>query len=261
MKKVLVIISDKNYLEHAKSLFYNAKKDGKWDGDFCLIANNLEGYDLSDFEKFGVNILHRRCDNKFRINLHIFDVYFKKWDYMVYMDCDFMVFKDLNFFLNKYDISSNNLLVDKEPFKIHEYLCQGWNINDKNNKLSELNEKYDLNKFGFNAGFISFNTNLINDNTLNDLFKLEEEIKEVNNHIIPTGSDQPIFNLYFTDINYVENNDVCYCGLISENTTAAHFCGGGRPWDRNEFSQLFNKTYKEKYNENLNGYYECINKL
>ncbi len=260
MKKVLVIISDKNYLEHSKSLFYNAKNDGKWDGDFCLIANNLEGHDLSDFEKFGVQVFHKNCNNKFKINLYIFDVFFKNWDYVVYMDCDFMIFKDLNVFLNKYNTSFNGLLVDKEPFRIHEYLCQGWGSNQKNNQINELSKKYDLNKFGFNAGFISFNTKLINNNTLNNLFLIEEEIKYVNNHIIPTGSDQPIFNLFFTDVNYIENNDVCYCGNINENTTASHFCGGGKPWIRNEFSKLFGKTYKEKYDENLKSYYEYINK-
>jgi lipopolysaccharide biosynthesis glycosyltransferase len=262
MKKVLVIISDGNYLEHAKSLFSNVKNEGKWDGDLCLIANNLDGHDLSDFDKFGIKILHRNCDNKFRINLHVFDIYFKQWDYVIYMDCDFMVFKDLNKFLDKYNTNFIGLLADVEPFKIKDYLCQGWGLGDKNSALSKLEGKYDLNKNGFNAGFFSFNTKIINNDTLNELFGLENEIKDVNNHIIPTGSDQPIFNLYFIDkVNYVQNNDICYCGLISEETTAAHFCGGDRPWTRNEFSNSFNMTFKEKYDENLNRFYECINKL
>jgi|694.fasta_scaffold54480_3 lipopolysaccharide biosynthesis glycosyltransferase len=259
MKKVFVIISDGNYLEHAKSLFFNAKNEGKWQGDFCLIANNLENYDLSDFEKFGVKILYRNCDNKFRINLHVFDSYFKQWEYVVYIDCDFMIFKDLENMLSNYDLFFEGVLADKEPFRIHQYLCQNWDIGSKEKKLKPLRLKYNLEKFGFNAGFFGFNTKIINNNTLQELFDLENEIQEVNNHIIPSGSDQPIFNLYFKDVLYVENKDVCFCGVLDHNTTAAHFCGGDRPWTRNEFSNHFGKTYKEKYDENLKGFYECIN--
>ena len=93
MKKVFVLISDFAYLEHAKSLFYNVRNEGGWKHDLCLIANNLVGHDLSDFENFGVNILYRNCENWYKINLYIFDEFFKKWDYVVYMDCDFFVFK------------------------------------------------------------------------------------------------------------------------------------------------------------------------
>ena len=262
MKKVLVIISDKNYLEHAKSLFSNVVNEGKWDGDLCLIANNLIGYDLSDFEKYGVKILYRNCDNKFRINLHVFDIYFKQWDYVIYMDCDFMVFKDLNLLFENYDTNFHGLLADVEPFKIKDYLCQGWDFNLKEQSLKFLESRYDLNKNGFNAGFFSFNTNVINENTLDDLFFLENEIKDVNNHIIPTGSDQPIFNLFFNNnVDYIKNNNICFCGLINEETIAAHFCGGDRPWSRTEFSNLFGMSYKDKYTENLNKFYERINTI
>ena len=261
MKKVIVLISDECYLDGAKSLFYNAKNEGKWDGDFCLIANNLNNYDLSDLKKFGVNILHKNNKNEFKVKLNMFDVYFKRWDYVIYMDIDFMVFKDFNLFLNKYDTSSNNLIVDVESHEIHEYLCQGHNSDNKENSLRELHKKYDLNKLGFNSGFISFNTKIINDETLTDLLKLDEEIKYVNNHVHPNGGDQPIFNLYFTDIHYIENHDISNSVIIRENTIASHFCGGYKPWAKDEFSPIFGKTYKEKYYENLNGFYEYINNL
>lgn len=260
MKKVFVLISDENYLSHAKSLFYNVKTEGNWDGDLCLIANNLENYDLNDFEKFGVDIIHRSCNNKFKINLYVFDTYFKQWDYVVYMDCDFMVFKDINNFLKKYDLNFNGLLVDIEPFKIEDYFCQGWNQNDRLVEIENLSKKYEVSKFGFNAGYISFNTSIIKENTLDDLFKLDKEVENINNHLIPTGTDQALFNLYFTNLQYIQNNDVCYCEVLNENTTASHFCGNGKPWIRNEYSKNFGKTYKEKYDENLNNFYNTINK-
>ena len=43
--KVLVALADKKFIEYSKSLFYSAKVDGLWDGDFVIIkrvetANN-----------------------------------------------------------------------------------------------------------------------------------------------------------------------------------------------------------------------------
>ena len=258
MKKVFVLISDENYLSHAKSLFYNVKENGEWDGDLCLIANNLENYDLSDFEEFGVHILHRKSENKFKINLFIFDFYFTQWDYLVYMDCDFMVFKNINKFLKKYDLNFKGLLIDKEPFKIKDYFCQGWDYLEKSKEIEKLNKKYNVNKFGFNAGYISFNTSIIKTNTLNDLKLLDDEVKDINNHLIPTGTDQAIFNLYFQNVQYIKNSDICFCDLLTDETTASHFCGGGKPWDREEYSKFFGKTYKEKYIENLKNFNASI---
>ena len=68
----------------------------------------------------------------------------------------------------------------------------------------------------------------------------------------------PIFNLYFKDFLSIENKDVCFCGSLDETTTASHFCGGDKPWNRNEYSSHFDMTYKEKYDENLNEFYKII---
>jgi lipopolysaccharide biosynthesis glycosyltransferase len=253
MKKVLVVISDENYLDHAGSLFVNAINEGKWDGDLCLIANNIDDLNrLIKFKEMGVEVLHKKCDNPYIINLHVFDTYFKKWDYVVYMDCDFIIFKPLNDYLNFHDLNYGGIIADKEPFKINEYLCQGWEPENKKNALHDLNLKYDLNKFGFNAGFFSFNTKVIKNETIKDLFKISEEIKNVNNHTHPTGSDQPIFNLYFNEnILYIKNNTICFWNLINNDTVAAHFCRWEAPWNNNNYSNLLGKTYYQKYKENL----------
>ena len=51
MKKVFVVLSDKNYLEHFKSLYYSAIKIGKWDGDFVVIVPESDKgeFDEKDF--------------------------------------------------------------------------------------------------------------------------------------------------------------------------------------------------------------------
>lgn len=253
MKKVFVVISDENYLSHAGSLFINALNEGKWDGDLCLITNNInDDSKLSKFKDLGVNVLKRKNDNPYIINLFVFDEYFKQWDYVVYMDCDFMIFKDLNIFLENHDLQYDGIMADKEPFKIHEYFCQGWENDLKNKSLKDLRLEYDIDQFGFNAGFFSFNTKIINDNTLSNLFELDKKIKSINNHTHPTGSDQPIFNLYFNKkTNYIKDNNICFWKLIDDRTIASHFCRWDAPWVNNQHSPLFNMTYVEKYKENL----------
>ena len=51
--KVVVLVADKNYKEHAKSLFVNVKNDGQWDGDYCLVTN-MEHNDYIEFEEKGI---------------------------------------------------------------------------------------------------------------------------------------------------------------------------------------------------------------
>ena len=81
MKKVLVQVSDKNYLQHSKSLFVNAKLQGKWDGDYCLIANNIESHDLKDFENTNIKIVHVNNPNYYYATLDVFDSYFISLQY------------------------------------------------------------------------------------------------------------------------------------------------------------------------------------
>jgi hypothetical protein len=260
MKKVFVIISDNNYLEHSKSLFNSIKEIGEWDGDLCLIANNVNDELLEDFNKFGVEIVKKNIDNFYYANFFIFDTFFKKWDFIFYMDCDFTIFKNVNEIFSEDEMKSKCLYADIEPFKIYDYLCQGYKKNEKDKKLSSLSNQYDLNRYGFNAGFLGFNTSLINENTLKDLINLKDNIQEVNNHCT-IGSDQPVFNLYFiNDFKPIENKKISFWRGSDNNTIAQHHCHGEAPWVNNTFSDKLNKTYAENYTHNLNLFYEKIKK-
>jgi hypothetical protein len=261
MKNVLVLASDVNYLEHTKSLFINAKNEGKWEGDYCLISNNIDDSMLVDFKEMGVYILHVNENQPFYAIYHVFNKYFKKWDSVMYMDCDFLIFSDIKSLINK----ENNLFVDIEPFKLHQYLCQGWDDNSKKEALSGLYNKYDLDQFGFNSGFMSFGTSIITEDTLNDLFELTEDLSGVNNHNSSTnlglGTNQPIINFYFID-NYkiVDDNRFCFWRAIDNNTITAHFVHLDSQWKNDTFSDRLNTTYKSKYLSNLNLWYDSLNK-
>jgi len=258
MKKVFVIVSDYNYLEHAKYLFFSVVNQGKWTGDLCLIANNVEDNLLNDFRKFGVHILPIKEDNVYYATLYIFDEFFKKWDFLTYMDSDFTIFGDLNTIIEQSDCEKPILHVEEEPFRLHEYFCQFFPESEKNNLLSNLRQSYDLDKFGFNAGHISFNTSLIEKNTLSDLFEMCNNLSNINNHS-GIGSDQPIINLYFTNNHkMIENKKVSFWRAADENTIAQHHLHGEAPWVSNDFCYRLNKTYLENYSENLSNFYNLI---
>ena len=59
MKKVIVGLSDKNYIQHFTSLVKSARIKGEWDGDFVLIMREEDrDVDVSFYEKLGVNIFY-----------------------------------------------------------------------------------------------------------------------------------------------------------------------------------------------------------
>jgi len=258
MKKVFVIVSDYNYLEHSKYLFYSAVNQGKWAGDLCLIANNVEDNLLDDFRKFGVHILPIKMENFYYAKFYIFDEFFKKWDFLTFLDCDFTIFGDLNTIVEQSDCQKPILHVEVEPFRVHQYFCQSFPESEKNKLLENLRQNYDLDKFGFNSGHLSFNTSLIEKNTLSDLLEMSNNLSNINNHS-GIGSDQPIINLYFTNNHkMIENKKVSFWRGSDENTIAQHHLHIEAPWNCNDFSYRLNKTYLENYLENLNNFYELI---
>ena len=267
MKKVLTLISDKNYLEHAKSLFFAARTQGKWEHDLCLIANDIDDSLLDSFKKFGVYILKISEPNYYYANLHVFDSFFSNWEYVVSMDCDFTIFDDLNLLFNHELENSDCILVDKEPFTIKSYFC--WGVENgvvknemcdgREEELNELYKKYDLDKYWFKAGFFGFNTKLINGNTLSELQKLSKELQHINFHTSENGSDQPILNLYFiNNVKFIENRKISYWRHSDNNTIAQHHCRWDAPWVNNFYSDRLKKTYKQNYDDNLINFYASI---
>ena len=57
MNKVLVAVSDSNYIKYFLPLIESAKDKGKWDGDFCLIISDGTDNDLTkSIENMGIDI-------------------------------------------------------------------------------------------------------------------------------------------------------------------------------------------------------------
>lgn len=250
MSKILVQVADKNYLNHSKSLFMNASIAGKWDGDFCLIANNIDDQDLKEIKKAGIHVVHKNIINPYYAKFYLFEEYFKNWDTVLYLDCDIMILDDIN----KIQIpKSAELIMEEEPFFIHQYFCQNWDASVADIELNKLRLNHNIDQTGFNSGVMYFNTDIINKNTLNELLSLKESLQHINNHTNPNGGDQPILNLHFLqNITPAANKEISYWRKASDDTVIMHFCRWDSPWTNNNHSNKLNNSYINQYNQNLN---------
>lgn len=263
MKKVIVLVSDENYLNHTKYLFSHIISDTNYDGDLCLITNKQ--VDTTEFEKKNIFVKkYERIDPYFQ-KLNIFDIYFKQWDKVLYLDCDTMVMKND---LNKLFDLPGDMYCEPEPWTVKEYFKKENNMEVYN----QLYNEYNIEKIGFNSGSLFFNTSIIDENTKDELFIIKEKYQIINEHTRKEGGDQPILNLKFlnlwiefpeNEISYwqlehsgysrriINNSDVYYEKRPNPETTIIyHFVNEFAPWKNYRMSQS-GETYYDIYNRNL----------
>jgi lipopolysaccharide biosynthesis glycosyltransferase len=150
--------------------------------------------------------------------------------------------------------------MEEEPFSIHQYFCQNWDASVANSELNKLRLNYNIDQTGFNSGVMYFNTNIINQNTLNELLSLKESLQYINNHTNPSGGDQPILNLQFLqNIIPAANKEISYWRKANDDTVIMHFCRWDAPWVNNSHSNKLNNSYINQYNQNLNLFNKSFN--
>jgi len=137
----------------------------------------------------------RNITKKFQWHkLHIFNVFFKKWDYVFYLDCGMKIHQDVSPILNLRKENSIVAQSDNIP-------DNGWNLGvqfDKTNPLFQsLNENFNLGIDYFQSGLMLFDSNLITDTLFDEFIKLVDE------YPITKTNEQSYIALYFTNIKKV----------------------------------------------------------
>jgi len=256
MKNLIIIVSDINYINHAKSLISNIINEGKHKGDICLISN-VENDVLSVFEKKGIIIF--KVDEYFKLPYNykyfILDSFFKKWDKILYIDCDTMILDNISDIFNlendiycceEYNLDKSRCVIDDH----FNHKLKNFSIED----YDYLSKKYDFKKYSFNSGIMLLNSNVIEKESKDDILKLNEEIKNINNHV-HTGTDQPVFNIYFKEWQNFPNNLVSYWTNCGDNTKIIHFYRWCAPWEPNlNFNKKINNLYYNIYLNNLENF-------
>jgi hypothetical protein len=125
--------------------------------------------------------------------LHLFNTYFKQWDYIFYIDCGITIFSDVSPIIN--EAQENTILAHSDAYPTYEWKLH--NQFDKNSPsyFKPLNGKYNLNIDYFQTTIMLYDTKIIQENTYDNLLKLLLE------YPISITNDQGIIALYFTNID------------------------------------------------------------
>jgi len=151
---------------------------------------------------------------------NLFDTYFKRWDYIFYIDCNIKIYSDISQILNtkiKNTLLANRDGVDKENAEtcVPETPNDGLKIGDqfiKTDPIYELLKKnYNTKLPYFQTTVMLYDTNIINENTLSNLYNTL--------FLYPTSvtNDQGIIALYFTQI------EPCWKQLQRKNNEDLYF--------------------------------------
>ena len=123
--------------------------------------------------------------------LHLFNTFFKQWNYIFYLDCGLTIFDDINPIIN--ERTPNKLLAHSDAFPKYEWKLH--NQFDKNSKyFSSLSDKYNLNIDYCQTTIMLYDTSIIEEDTFNNLYNL------MNEYPISITNDQGLVALYFTNI-------------------------------------------------------------
>jgi len=122
---------------------------------------------------------------------HVFDMFFKNWDYVFYVDAGAHIFSNVQPLIDSR--KPGKFLAHSDAYPTYE-----WNLHtqfDKNNeKFLELNEKFNLDLDYPQTTIMLFDTALINDQTVEKLIDLTEAWN------FSITNDQGIIALYYTNI-------------------------------------------------------------
>ena len=126
--------------------------------------------------------------------LHLFNQFFKQWDYIFYIDSGVKIFSEIQPIIETG--KEGKLLAHSDSY--HEYVWRLHNQFDMSHNISDsINKKYNLFVDYPQTTIMLYDTEIINENTYNEILSLAEEVK------VSITNDQGIIALYFTNINPV----------------------------------------------------------
>ncbi|MDP8200610.1 MAG: glycosyltransferase [Candidatus Tenebribacter burtonii] len=245
---LIVTLADENYIEQAKQIFSGLYWNAAWQGEYMLLAHQIPENKLIWFRDKG--ILITKCEPIIDFDfgrssaalskLLIFTIDFKRWKTITYLDGDVLIKGPLE---KLTEVSSFAAVPDLGmPTLSHQF--QRLKLRDEK-IYNEVNKKYNLKHPAFNAGVFSFNSDIIESKTFNDLVEL---MKKYHQHGFV---DQPILNLYFKNwkkISHVYNIQMDFVtkayNFKAIKGTVLHFTCKDKPWKENEYFGEWDRSLK-----------------
>ena len=191
--------------------------NGKYKGDICLVIGDdlkdnilLDCYFIKDNNiiikhfpniQFTEEFLRvnntiysdgRHLTKKFQWHkLHLFNTYFKKWNYVFYLDCGMNIFSDISPILN--EVKENTLFAHSDAYPSYEWKLRN-QFDVTNTLFVTLNNRYKLDIDYFQTGIMLYDTAIIEETTYDKLYDLSCM------YPISNTNEQGIVALYFTNI-------------------------------------------------------------
>jgi hypothetical protein len=144
--------------------------------------------------------------------LHLFNVWFKLYKYIFYMDCGITILGDIAPILK--EKTENKLLAHSDAYPSYEWKLRGQFDTTNTKYFTELASKFNLERDYFQTTVMLFDTNIINDNTYDDLYKLAVA------YPISKTNEQGIMCLYFSSVwqpMKIKNDETYLYDYMSRN--------------------------------------------
>jgi len=123
---------------------------------------------------------------------HLFNTFFKQWEYIFYLDCGIHIFSDISPMLN--EITENTLLAHSDTYPTYEGKLYDQFDKTDTTYFTKLCNTYDLNIDYFQTTIMLYDTTIIKNDTYDNLLNLLLE------YPISITNDQGVIALYFTKI-------------------------------------------------------------
>lgn len=173
-KDLLVTLSDQKYLHYARQMFDSALRNSDWDGEMMLLSRNVSKENLDWF--ISNNIIVKEVSpvtsgvyggrsavaaDKF----YLFDVSFKKWKTVVFLDADVVVRGSLDILKNPRSMLSVMSVKNFIGFFDGDHVaCE--------NICKKICPVVNLKDSTFGSGVMSYNTDIIKEDSLSELKKI-----------------------------------------------------------------------------------------
>ena len=206
MSKCIVLVCNKKYLSQFEYTYNLLRTNGKYNDDIVLVV----GDDLKDLKYQGVIVKYfknisfpqsvvkqmddvntdgRNITKRFQWHkLHIFQSYFKKWKWVLYIDCGMKIYEDLLPFFNL--CTPQKIVAHSDAYPTFE-----WKLKlqfDWGKPLHQtMSKQFNLNCNYFQTGMLLYDTEIITLNTFNNLYELACK------YPISRTNEQGIMCLYF----------------------------------------------------------------
>lgn len=220
MSWVLVLVTDRAYVDRYRYTLEAARGIGKWDRHIVCLAgpdiaddpgfmalNLKHGVEIKKFPEIDTTALMAKIGTPFAKGLgneyrkrfqyhkfHLFDPWFQQWDYVFYLDCGLHIYGNLNRFTKfKYTPGLYYAHCDNYPrFKT----CLRDQFEPREPYISRLEASINLDHQGFQTTVQIFHTDLL----ASDMDIKAELIGLMNKYPIALTNDQPITNILFNGI-------------------------------------------------------------